>query len=165
MRQLPGQPLAVIEWAVRTQGLLVPSGNPLGIRQVKDLQHRRVMPRQKSAGSFVLLSHVLGEAGLGLDDVEFTEHTAKSESELAAAIADGRADAGVGLQAMAQSHGLGFVPLAEERYDLVVWRRAWFEPPVQKLMAFARTAAFAERAAQLTGYDISGAGTVHMNGP
>lgn len=164
-RQLPGLPVVVVEWAVRTQGVLVTPGNPLGIRQVSDLRHRRVMPRQRSAGSFVLLSHVLGEAGLGLDDVEIIEQTAKSESELAAAIADGRADAGVGLQAMAHRFGLGFVPLAEERYDLVVWRRAWFEPALQTLMNFARSSGFLDRAAHLTGYDVSGAGTVHLNGP
>lgn len=164
-RQLAGQPVVVVEWAVRTQGLLVTQGNPLAIRKVADIRHRRVMPRQKSAGSFVLLSHVLGAAGLGIEDVDITDQTARSESELAAAIADGRADAGVGLQAMAHRFGLGFVPLVEERYDLVVWRRAWFEPALQTLMSFAAGARFAEKAAQLTGYDISGAGTVHLNGP
>ncbi|MGI9464356.1 MAG: substrate-binding domain-containing protein, partial [Aestuariivirgaceae bacterium] len=133
-RELRGQPVVLVEWALRTQGLLVAAGNPLAIRQVSDLKRRRVMLRQRSAGSFVLLEFVLGAAQMSLSDVEIADQTAKSESELALAIANGRADAGLGLEAMARRHGLGFVPLAEERYDLIVWRRTWFEPQFQRLM-------------------------------
>ncbi|NNE22106.1 MAG: helix-turn-helix transcriptional regulator [Rhizobiales bacterium] len=164
-RELRDQPVVLIEWAMRTQGLLVAAGNPLSIRQVGDLQNRRVMLRQRSAGSFVLLEYVLGAAGLSLDNVDIAGQPAKSESELALAIANGRADAGLGLEAMARRHGLGFVPLAEERYDLVVWRRAWFRPEMQKLMRFAGTSAFRSRAEELGGYSLTGAGTVHYNGP
>ena len=164
-QMLAGRPVVVVEWAMRTQGILVAPDNPFAIRQVRDLKHRRVMVRQKSAGSFVLLQHVLSTASLSLDDIDIPEHSAKSETELALAIANGQADAGVGLQAMAHRHGLGFVPLTEERYDLVVWRRAWFEPAFQKLMSFAGTAALRNKATELTGYDVSGMGKVHLNGP
>jgi excisionase family DNA binding protein len=164
-RELRDQPVVLIEWAMRTQGLLVAAGNPLAIRQVSDLQNRRVMLRQRSAGSFVLLEYVLGAAGLSLANVEIAGQPAKSESELALAIANGRADAGLGLEAMARRHGLGFVPLAEERYDIVVWRRAWFRPEMQKLMQFANSAAFRNQADELGGYSLTSAGTVHYNGP
>ena len=164
-RELRDQPVVLIEWAQRTQGLLVAAGNPLAIRQVNDLRDRRVMLRQRSAGSYVLLEHVLGTAGMSWDNVEIAGQTAKSESELALAIANGRADAGLGLEAMARRYGLGFVPLAEERYDIVIWRRAWFRPEVQKLMQFASTAAFRAHAEELGGYSLTSAGTVHYNGP
>ena len=164
-RELRDQPVVLIEWALRTQGLLVAAGNPLGIRQVADLKSRRVMLRQRSAGSFVLLEFVLGAVGMSLDDVEIADQTARSESDLALAIANGRADAGLGLEAMARRHALGFVPLAEERYDLVVWRRAWFKPELQKLMQFASTAGFRAQAEALGGYSLTSAGTVHYNGP
>ena len=56
-------------------------------------------------------------------------------------------------------------PLSEERFDLLVDRRAWFEPPMQKLLTFCRSTAFLARAKELDGYDVSQFGTVHYNGP
>ena len=66
---------------------------------------------------------------------------------------------------MARQFRLGFVPLFRERYDLAVWRRDYFEPAMQKLLAFCRTPAFAQRAGELGGYDVAGLGQVHYNGP
>ena len=57
------------------------------------------------------------------------------------------------------------MPLIEERYDIAVWRAAYFEDPMQKLLAFARTARFAERAKTLAGYDVSNLGAVRYNAP
>ena len=57
------------------------------------------------------------------------------------------------------------MPLIEERYDIAVWRAAYFEEPMQKLLTFARTARFAERAKTLAGYDVSGLGAVRYNAP
>ena len=69
------------------------------------------------------------------------------------------------METVARQSRLDFLPLFRERYDLAIWRRDWFEPPIQALMAFTRTPAFAARAAELGGYDISGLGTVRYNGP
>ena len=66
---------------------------------------------------------------------------------------------------MARQFRLGFVPLFRERYDLALWRRDYFEPPLQKLLGFGRTPAFAQRAGELGGYEIAGLGRVHYNGP
>ena len=164
-RELRGRPVVLVEWAKRTQGLLVAAHNPLAIRQVPDLRARRLMLRQRSAGSYVLLEHVLKSSGMGLADVEIADQTARSESELALSIANGRADAGVGLETMARRHGLEFVPLAEERYDLIVWRRSWFRPQLQRLFKFAAGSAFQARASELGGYNLLSAGTIHFNGP
>ncbi len=57
------------------------------------------------------------------------------------------------------------MPLADERYDLAVWRRDYFEAPMQRLLAFAREPALAGRAEELGGYDVSELGKVHYNGP
>jgi len=73
--------------------------------------------------------------------------------------------AGLGIATVAHQYRLGFVPLVVERYDLAIWRAAYFEAPVQKLLTFARGDRFAERAKALTGYDISGLGSVHYNAP
>ena len=57
-----------------------------------------------------------------------------------------------------------FVPLVQERFDLLVDRKAWFEPPMQTLLAFCRSGAFRSKAEAMGGYDVSGLGTVHFNG-
>jgi excisionase family DNA binding protein len=155
-----------ITWAWRDQGLLVAPGNPLGLAGVADLARPgiAVVGRQSRAGSHVLLVHLLTEAGLRLDAVTFLPEPARAEDEVAAAVAEGRAQAGFGIRAEAAARGLGFVPLVRERFDLVMARRDYFEPPVQALLAFARSPAFAARAARMGGYDIAETGRVAFNG-
>lgn len=160
------QGLVLLEWARRRQGLIVAAENPHGLRALADLRDKtaRVILRQEDAGSYLLFAHLLEQAGLALDDVTTASETARSETEVGLAILEGRADAGLGIEAVARTLKLGFVPLAEERYDLLLRRRDYFEPPLQALFAFARTPAFAARAEQMGGYDISGLGAVRHNG-
>jgi excisionase family DNA binding protein len=162
---LPGRPIVGIVWAWREQGLIVPPGNPLALGSVADLAMRapRVVGRQNRAGSHVLLVHLLAEAGIRLEQVRFLPEPALAEDEVAAAVADGRADAGFGIRAEADQRGLGFVPLVRERFDLVMERRHYFEAPVQALLRFARGSQHEARAARLGGYDVSAAGTVAFN--
>jgi molybdate-binding protein len=95
--------------------------------------------------------------------LRWTARPALAETDLAAAIVDDRADAGVAIEAAARAHGLEFLPLTTERLDLVLRRRDYFEPPVQALLAFARGPEFAARAAVLGGYDVGQAGRVVFN--
>jgi molybdate-binding protein len=164
-RALPGQPVVLIEWARRQQGLIVAPKNPLKLKKVSDLQGRRVIGRQRDAGAFVLLEKLLGAEGLGIGDLQIEPTPALTEADVAAAVAEGRADAGLGIAAVAEQYRVGFVPLVVERYDLAIWRAAYFQEPVQKLLTFARGPRFGERAKMLTGYDVSGLGTVHYNPP
>jgi excisionase family DNA binding protein len=166
-RNLAGLGVVVIEWAWREQGLVVATGNPLGIEGVADLRARdaRVVQRQGEAGSQILLAALAEQAGLALADLTFLAEPAMSETDVALAVSEGKADAGLAVAAVARQLRLDFVPLAHERYDLVMRRRDYFEPPVQTLLACARTEAFATRAAELGGYDITGLGAVVYNGP
>jgi excisionase family DNA binding protein len=164
-RALGGQPVVLIEWARRQQGLIVAAGNPLKLATAADLVGRRVIGRQRQAGAFLLLERLLGEAGLAIKDLQLCDAPALTEADVAVAVAEGRADAGLGIATAAYQARLGFVPLVEERYDLAVWRAAHFEEPMQRLLAFARTARFADRAVALTGYDVSGLGAVRYNAP
>jgi len=157
--------VVLIEWAKREQGLVVARDNPRSITTPADLGRNgvRVLRRQEGAGAQVLLRHLLAEAKLRLDDLPGPAQPALTETDIAAAILDGKADAGVAVRAVAQRHKLGFVPLRWERFDLAMRRRDYFQPPVQKLLRFARTAEFAERAQALDGYDLASAGTVNYN--
>jgi len=162
---LAGRGVVGITWAWREQGLIVPPGNPAGLAAVTDLARPgiRVVGRQPRAGSHVLLTHLLSEAGLRLDQLSFLPEPALSEDEVAAAVAEGRAEAGFGIRAEAAARGLGFVPLVEERFDLVMERRHHFAAPLQALLAFARSDAFATRAARMGGYRAAAPGAVAFN--
>lgn len=162
--ELAGQPVVMTEWAWRTQGLVVASGNPRGLASAADLAGVRFIPRQPEAGSHLLLRHLLAESGVGPDTVAMLDPPARTEADVALHVLEGRADAGLAVETVARMHRLDFIPLFRERYDLLVWRREYFEPPMQRLLAFCATAAFRRRAAELGGYDLSGLGTVHYNG-
>jgi excisionase family DNA binding protein len=161
---MPARDFVVLEWAKREQGLVVAAGNPLGLAGIADLRGRkiRLVPRQEEAGSQALLLHLLGKAGIKASGLNLVP-PALNESDLALAVAEGRADAGLAIRAVAQQFKLGFVPLHTERFDLVVRRRDYFEPPLQKLVTLTRMPAFRERANALGGYDVGATGRVALN--
>jgi excisionase family DNA binding protein len=156
-------PVVLVEFAWRDRGLIVAPGAEAGMRDVADLAGLRVVRRQAEAGSQTLLEHLLERAGLAASDVAFTA-AARTETDAAIAVLEGRADAAFGLLGLARQLRLGFVPLVRERFDLLVERRSWFEPPLQRLAEFCRSAAFADKAAGLQGYEVAGFGRVHFNG-
>lgn len=157
--------VVAIEWAWRRQGLVVAPGNPLGIEGIADLATRsaRVAHRQVGSGSELLFRRMLAAAGMDTGALTLLTEPAKSETELGLAVLEGEADAGLAVEAASRQLRLGFVPLARERYDLVVARRDYFEPPLQQLVAFTRSAPFARRADELGGYDIVDVGRVVWN--
>jgi excisionase family DNA binding protein len=163
--ELANEPVVLIEWAKRTQGLVFSSQAAEEIREVCDLAGKRLALRQPGAGSQALLLKLLGKAGLSPEDIVPSVMPALSENDVAQAVAGGHADAGLAIEAVARQYALGFVPLAVERFDLAAWRRDWFEPPLQRLFNFAASADFRTQARDIGGYDLSGHGTVHYNGP
>ena len=157
------QPVVLIELCWRERGLIVAPDNPLRIDSLNALMGRRLVNRQSAAGSHTLFMRLLANAGLRPEELTFPV-TARTESDAALAVLDDRADAAFGLLGMAMQFRLGFVPLVRERFDLLVDRRAWFEPPIHKLIRFCANGAFADKASNLGGYDVSGFGTVLFNG-
>ena len=164
-RAMPGMPVVLVEWARRRQGIVLPAGNPAGIAGVSDLVGHSVMPRQPNAGSQLLLEQLLEVNGIDREAISLVDPAARSETDVAMAVADGKAEAGIAIEAAARQLRLDFVPLADERYDLAIWRRDFFEEPMQRLIDFAHRPALAQRAGELGGYDVSNLGRVHYNGP
>ena len=158
--------VVVVEWARRVQGLLLAAGNPLGIKALADLatKRARLAPRQPEAGSQHLFLQLLARAEIDQHSLAWLPRPLLAETDLAAAIHGGQADAGVAIEAAARTHGLAFIPLAVERLDLVVRRRDYFEPPAQALLAFLRTPDFLAHAKTLGGYDTATTGRVVYNG-
>jgi len=118
----PEADLAVVRLVHRQQGLLVAPGNPLGLSGIDDLKRPelRYVNRQRGAGTRVLLDQEL--AGRGIDPAGVTGYGRQEHTHLAvaAAVAAGSADTGLGIQAAARAFGLDFVPVAQEPYDLVL---------------------------------------------
>ncbi len=162
-----GLDLVLIEWAWREQGLVVAQGNPLGIATVADLKAKkaRVVARQPSAGSQILLAHLLAGAGIEMDALDVPAGPARNETDLGLAVLEGKADAGLAIAEVAQQYRLDFIPLKRERFDLLVRRRDYFEEPMAQLLAFATSDPFAARAAEMAGYDVSGLGNIVYNSP
>jgi excisionase family DNA binding protein len=164
---LTGHNVVLVRWAGRRQGLVVAPGNPLGLLGIGDLAAKwaRVVLRQHGSGSRSLFDSLLEAEGVDMVDIVQAAHPALTETEVGLAILEGAADAGLAVETVARTLRLGFVPVLEERFDLVIHRQAYFEPPVQALLAFCRSADFAQKAEALGGYDLSGLGEVRWNAP
>jgi putative molybdopterin biosynthesis protein len=159
---MPGIPVRVLAMAWREQGLIVKRGNPKGLSSLHDLQRQGMVfvNRQRGSGTRVLLDHNLGLSGIpqasihGYDREEFT-HLA-----VAAAVASGRADCGLGVAAAARALDLDFIPLFRERYDLVVPKEHADGDLLRPLLSLLGNAEFRGEVARMPGYEVSIMGTV-----
>ncbi|WP_136255628.1 substrate-binding domain-containing protein [Onishia niordana] len=151
-----------LRFSTRRQGLMVVSGNPLGIGGLADLARgeARFINRQATSGTRALLDGLLAEAGLspaGIRGYELEEYT---HSAVAAYVAADMADVGFGVEAAAQRFGLDFVPLALEDYLLICHRRSLAEPKLQALCRVLEGEAFQAEVAELPGYTPDRCGQV-----
>jgi putative molybdopterin biosynthesis protein len=164
-KSFEGEPVVLLEWARRTRGLMYRSELGRTLRRFKDLADARFQSRQPEAGSELILAQLLEREGLKRSDLRLAPAVERSETDLAMAIAAGRADVGLGVEAAARQFQLEFAPMIVERFDLLISRKAYFDPPWQKFMRFCESAAFRERAAAYGGYDLNAFGAVRFNGP
>jgi putative molybdopterin biosynthesis protein len=146
--------VAVVRLVHREQGLMVAPGNPLRLSGVGDLTRPgvRYVNRQRGAGTRVLLDHLLGGLGISPDDVGGYAREEPTHLAVAAAIASGRADAGMGIMAAARAFGLDFVPVTWEPYDLVVAPGALDSPQLEPLWSLLRSDRFQLAVTELGGY-------------
>lgn len=161
-RYVPGRELVVLNLVHRIQGFIVPPGNPKSITTLADLRRDGMtfVNRQMGSGTRVLLDYLLAQQGIapariaGYDREEFT-HLA-----VAAAVAGGRADVGLGVLSAARALGMDFIALQNEPYDLVIPREFYDGELLQPLLALIRSQAFRQQVAALGGYDVSTMGEV-----
>ena len=132
-------------------------GNPKAIRRLADLKRRgvRLINRQAGAGTRLFLFHRLRQARIDPARVEGYGDVVCTHAAVAHAIATGRADAGPGIRAAAQAHGLAFLPLGTERYDLVIRRELFESPQLRPLVDLVHGKSFQRAVAALPGYDTA----------
>ncbi len=119
---IPGQKVMLMHWAEREQGLIVQKGNPKAIGSLKDLQRDNVryMNRQRAAGTRILLDFEIKKAGIETSSIKGYEQEEFTHLAVAAAVASGRADCGLGITSAASALNLDFVSLYSEQYDFVI---------------------------------------------
>ena len=161
-RELAGHRLMIVTLSQWQQGLIVARGNPKGISGPAELARRdlTIANREPGSGSRALLDVWLHRAGIVPTQVRGYRREVPSHQAVAEAVASGAADAGPGILAVARALGLDFIPLQEERYDLVIPLEFLNAAPVQVLLEIAASTAFQEELEALGGYDTSRAGTV-----
>ncbi len=144
----------IIGFAQRAQGLIVAHGNPLGLRSVLDLRSPsvRFVNRALGTGTRLLLEELLHQAGIAAADINGFDRTEPSHAALAHAVADGSADAGLGIEAAARALRLDFIPLAQESYHLVCLKSALDRPAILALRAVLSSASWRSTLAAMPGY-------------
>ena len=161
-RILPGEEVVLVNLVYRQQGLIVARGNPKGIVGLEDLARPDVtmVNRQRGAGTRVLLDLRLRELGIAPSQLRGYDHAVSTHTAVAAAVASGSSDVGLGILSAARALGLDFVPLAMERYDLAIPRAHYESEQLAPLLAALRSEPFKAVAQELGGYDTSITGEI-----
>ncbi len=163
-RLFPKGGVKVVTFAIWEQGLVFAAGNPKNIRGAEDLARPGVsiVNREKGAGSRDLLDRELERAGVTARSVKGYDRIAHGHLPAALAVSLGEADCCVATRSAAQAFGLGFLPLATERYDLAIRRQFVKLPAVEALLDGLNRAALRRRLELLAGYDTSRTGEVRV---
>ena len=143
-------------------GLGVRRGNPLDLRGIADLARPgvRIVNREAGSGARLVLDQALAELKIAPRRIAGYARELSGHLEVAAAIATGEAEAGLTLRVAAEAFRLGFVPVREERYDLVILQREMDSPPVRAMLDALNSSSFASEVSQLCAYDTARMGQV-----
>jgi molybdate transport repressor ModE-like protein len=154
--------LFLIRFVDRQQGLMVPRGNPRQLRSLTDVASKgaRFINRQPESGTRICIDRLLAEAGVQPQQIKGYLSEEFTHAAVAATVASGMADAGVGIEAAARQQKLDFIPLTRERYLLAARRSTLARAAAQALLETLRGAEFRARCQSLPGYDPSEAGEI-----
>ncbi|MEW5989589.1 MAG: substrate-binding domain-containing protein, partial [Chloroflexota bacterium] len=163
-RYLPGLAVALVTLVGREQGWLVRPGNSKGLSHWADAARPdvQIVNRQRGAGTRVLLDYELGKLGIQPANVRGYEREEYTHLAVAAAVASGVADAGLGIRAAARALDLDFVPLAHEQYDLVIPLAYYDSVLLRPLLALLHDQEFRAAVAAMPGYDVRPMGEVRV---
>jgi len=146
-----------INFSRREQGILVTGGNPKQINSVSDLANAgvRIVNRPLNTGTRLLLDYEISRSDISADDIDGYEVEVGRHLEAGLAVLGGKADAAPAIRPVAELLGLDFIPLRWERFDLLINRDRFFEPPVQRFINLLHDPVFKEIAREYVGYDLS----------
>ena len=154
----PENNVELVTLAHRTQGLILAAGNPKGIKKMSDIARENVkfINRNAGSGTRLWIDAELKKQNIDSTFINGYDVSVKTHSEAAVLISENKADVSIGLQAAAHQQGLDFIPLFEERYDLILPREN--EKTLSPLLDYLQTATFRTGLNTLTGYNASHSG-------
>lgn len=161
-RHFPREDFAVVAFGHWEEGFVVAAGNPKKIQRAEDLARRglRLVNREKGSGSRALLDRLLVQAGVAAERVKGYDREARGHLAAAYRVASGDADCCVATSSAARAYGLAFVPLEEERYDLVLRRDTVQLGPMERVLGLLQRSALRRKLETLAGYDTRQTGAV-----
>ncbi|HIC89429.1 MAG TPA: GntR family transcriptional regulator [Anaerolineae bacterium] len=159
-RILPGHRVVLLTLVHRRLGLIVAPGNPHKLTSLADLTRPglRFINRQAGSGTRVWLEAQLRSLNLDPTTITGYDREVTTHTGVARAIAEGRAHVGIGIQAAAAAYDLGFVPLTQERYDLIIPEETWNRPELQAVIVVVRSHSFRTTVQALGGYETQETG-------
>ena len=154
----PENNVELVTLAHRTQGLILAAGNPKGIKKMSDIARENVkfINRNAGSGTRLWIDAELKKQNIDATFINGYDVSVKTHSEAAVLISENKSDVSIGLQAAAHQQGLDFIPLFEERYDLILPREN--EKTLSPLLDYLQTATFRTGLNTLTGYNASHSG-------
>lgn len=156
--------VALVECVQRVQGLMAAKGNPKGLTGFKDVVRDGIsyVNRQKGSGTRILCDHLIKTEEISADAIYGYSREEFTHTGVAAQIAAGTADCGMGILSAARIYGLDFIPVCLEQYDLLVPLDALESPLVQAFIATLKTPEFIERLTKLGGYKLDSPGRIRQ---
>lgn len=154
--------VVLLNLVYRQQGWMVPKENPLGIESIKDVAKPGItyINRQRGAGTRLLFDYLLKQEGISREEVYGYDREAISHLSVAAAVAGGTADVGLGIYSAAHAMGLQFIPVAEERYDLLLTKSFYESEEGKSLLEVIQSEEFKREVEELGGYSCRDTGQV-----
>ncbi len=161
-RFLKGRRIVVVNLVQRIQGLILPKDNPQNVTSLADLKRQDLsfVNRQRGSGTRLLLDYKLNELGIESDSIRGYDREEYTHLAVAAAVAAGRAGAGLGILSAANAMNLDFVPLLSEQYDLVIPADHYDSEQIKFLMSIIRSEVFLAEVNAVGGYDTSSTGQI-----
>jgi len=156
--------IRLVNLVFREQGLILPSGNPKGIRGLADLRRGdiRLINRQSGSGTRILLDYRLQQLDIDPTSIQGYENEEFTHMAVAVAVLSGSVDVGLGIYAAAKALNLDFVPIVTEQYDLVIPQVYFNSDNIRMLMDTIRSPGFKQRVARLGGYETENTGQVWL---
>ena len=161
-KYFPKGDVKLVSCVGRQQGLMVARGNPLNICSFADISRQgiRYVNRQKGSGTRILTDYLCSREKVEPSDVYGYTREELTHTSVAAQIACGSADVGMGIYSAAKLYDLDFMPICIEEYDLIIPNHAWDSPMVQQLLTILRSDAFREKILSMGGYTVDHPGQV-----
>lgn len=161
-KYLGNKKMALIKGVKRIQGLMVREGNPKNIKSIKDLTREDVIfvNRQKGAGTRVLLDYKLNELSIGSEDIKGYDREMTTHMTVATAVLSGTADVGMGIESVARTMHLDFIPIGQEDYDFLIEEIFLEEEKIKEFIKVLKSQDLARQLEEIGGYCLEASGEI-----